>query len=280
MYNYKDMIKMSEKIDLERYFRPSKLPVLNDRNIKTEIFENYYGDESSEIPTLPEYLFQTPEDTIINYYSVLREAANSQEEKWAGCGTIGNAKAPYPIAYHFLSVKYQEKLLFHEYLKAFENILHINLIKFQEVPVYGGFDAMRYFVEIETIEGTEKGMASFAYYYAFIDIIKEGNQYKISNINIYPENFLCAPYHGWDYIAEAVVDIKYGEWCSLVKTRIPTQQVGFIKNIYFRGTDGKYYMIQFYQLTNGVDIEIAQYQRSRNGKWELIELDPEKCINK
>jgi len=269
---------MSEKIDIERYFRPSKSPVLNDRNIKTEIFENYYGDESSEIPTLPECLFKTPEDTIMYYYSVLREAANPQEEKSAGCGTIGNAKAPYPIAYQFLSSQYQEKLSFKEYLKTFENILHINLIKFQKVPVYGDSEAMRYFVEFETIEGSKNGVAYFSYYYAFVDIIKEGNRYKIANIEIYPENYLCAPYHGWDYIAEEVVDIKYGEWCSLVKMRIPTQQVGFIKDIYFRGTDGKYYMIQFYELTNGRDIEIAQYQRSRNGKWELIEIDPSKCI--
>jgi len=271
---------MSEKIDIERYFRPSKLPVLNNRNIKMEIFDNYYGDETSEIPTLPAYLFKTPEETIINYYSVLREAANPYEEKSAGCGTIGDAKAPYPIAYHFLSSEYQEKLPFKEYLKIFENILHINLIKFQEVPVYGDTEVMRYFVEFETIEGSEKGVAYFAYYYAFVDIVKEGNQYKISNIDLYPENYLCAPYHGWNYIAEEVVDIKYGEWCSLVKMRIPTQQVGFTKNIYFRGTDGNYYMIQFYQLTNGMDIEIAQYRRSRNGKWELIELDPSECIEK
>ena len=270
---------MSEEIDIERYFRPSKLPTLNDRNIKAEIFDNYYGDDSSEVPTLPEYLFKTSEDTVINYYSVLREAANSLETKSAGCGTIGNAKTPYPIAYHFLSSEYRERLTFKEYLKEFENILHINLIKVQEVPVYGDSDAMRYFVELETIEGSEKGVAYFAYYYAFVDVVKEGNQFRISNIDLYPQNFLCAPYHGWDYIAEEIVDIKYGEWCSLVKMRIPTQHVGFIKNIYVRGTDGKYYMIQFYQLTNGKDIEIAQYRRSRNGKWELIKLDPSKCMD-
>ena len=269
---------MSEKIDIERYFRPSKSPVLNDRNIKSEIFDNYYGDESSEIPTLPECLFKTPEDTIVNYYSVLREAANSIEEKSAGCGTIGDAKVPYPIAYNFLSSDYQEKLSFNEYLKMFENILHINMIKFQEVSVYGEPDAIRYFIEIETIEGSEKEVSYFAYYYAFVYIIKEGNRNKISNIVLYPENYLCAPYHRWDYIAEEVVDIKYGEWCSLVKMRIPTQKVGFIKNIYFRGKDGTYYMIQFYQLTNGMDIEIAQYRRSRNGKWELILIDPSECI--
>ena len=184
---------MSEKIDIERYFRPSKSPVLNDRYIKTEIFDNYYGDESSEIPTLPECLFKTPEDTIIYYYSVLREAAN------------------HPIAYNFLSSDYQDRLPFNEYLKTFENIFHINLIKIQEAPVYGDFDAMRYFIEIETIEGSEKGVSYFGYYYAFVAIIKEGNRYKISNIDLYPENYICAPYHRWDYIAEEVVDIKYGE---------------------------------------------------------------------
>lgn len=272
---------INEKIDVEKYFRPSKLPVLNDRNLNMG-FSNYYGKEHNEI-ILPENLFETPEDTIVNYFSVLREAANPQEGKWTGCGTLGKAKLPYPMAYNFLSSEYQEKLSYNNYLKTFENILHINLIKFKEVPLYKEYsNKARYFVEIETIEGSGavKDVAYFAYYYGYLDIVKEENKYKISDIEFYGENYLCAPYHGWNYDAESVVNVKYGYWCSLVKEIYQVKQIGFIKNIYFKGTDGNDYLIQFYQLTNDTDIEIAQYMKSEGGDWKLIQIDTEKCLDK
>ena len=53
-----------------------------------------------------------------------------------------------------------------------------------------------------------------------------------------------------------------------------------IKRIYFKGTDGSDCLIEFFQLTNDTDIEIAQYKKSANGKWELIKLDPSKCLEK
>lgn len=34
----------------------------------------------------------------------------------------------------------------------------------------------------------------------------------------------------------------------------------------------------FYQLTNGVDIKIADYKKNKDGKWELIYINPEKCL--
>ncbi len=87
---------------------------------------------------MPDILFKTPEYSIINYFSILREAANPEKGKFAGCGTLGQAKLPYPVAYDFLSADYQKKLSYEQYLKTFENILHINLLKLIEVPVYGG----------------------------------------------------------------------------------------------------------------------------------------------
>jgi hypothetical protein len=269
----------TEKREGEKYFRPSKLPILNDRKFKSDFFHEFYKKKTSEI-TLPNELLQTPEDTIINYFSILKHAANHQEGKSAGCGTLGYSRTPYPVAYNFLTSTYQEQLDYDSYLKSFENILHINLIKVKRVPGDEKHpNDMRYFVEIETIEGSEKDVAYFAYYYGYIYISKEESQYKISDIQFHGENYLCAPYHGWSYIAEAVVDIKYGDWCSLVKERYPTQQEGYVKNIYFKGTDGNDYLFVFFQLTNDTDIEIAQYKKTAEGKWELIRLDPEKCLD-
>ncbi|MBW9172380.1 hypothetical protein K2F43_14315 [Clostridium estertheticum] len=268
----------NEGKDTDKYFRPSKLPSINDRFNDYRFFDKFYEKKPSEI-TLPSSLFKTPENTIINYFSLLREAANQIEGKGAGCGTLGNAQIPYPVAYNFLSSKYRDKLNYTEYLKSFENILHINLIKLRKVPeLNGNLDEMKYFAEIETIKGTEDNVSNFTYYYAFIEISKEGNLYKISDVKLFGEDFLCAPYHGWSHNAEFVVDIKYGDRCKLVKERYPTKQEGYVKNIYFKGTDGNDYKFVFFQLTNGTDIEIAQYKKDEKGNWNLIKIDPEKCL--
>ncbi|MBW9153003.1 hypothetical protein [Clostridium estertheticum] len=268
----------SEGKDTDKYFRPSKLHSINDRFNDYRIFDKLYNKKPYEI-TLPSSLFKTPEDIIINYFSVLREAANPVEGKGAGCGTLGNAQIPYPVAYNFLSSKYRDKLNYTEYLKSFENILHINLIKLKKVPELNeNLDEMKYFAEIETIKGTEDNISNFAYYYAFIEISKESNLYKISDVQLFGEDFLCAPYHGWRHNAEFVVDIKYGNWCKLVKERYPTKQEGYVKNIYFKGTDGNDYKFTFFQLTNDTDIEIAEYKKDEKGNWNLIKIDPGKCL--
>lgn len=198
-------------MDVEKYFRPSNMPVLNNR-FTWRFFDNYFENTVSEIK-IPDNLVSTPEDTIINYFSILREAANAQEGKGAGCGSIGYGRTPYPVAYNFLSTDYQEKLSFEQYQNTFLNILHLSLIKYKEIPVYDNPDnIIRYFVEVETIEGTEKQTAVFAYYYGFVDLIKENQQYRIKNLEFYPEDYLCAPYHGWSHDAEASVQVRYGGW--------------------------------------------------------------------
>ncbi|ROR22357.1 hypothetical protein EDD66_11542 [Mobilisporobacter senegalensis] len=263
--------------DVETYYRPSKLPVLNNRNYNISFLDDYYKKDWSKI-TLPDELFKTPEDMILNYFSILRDAANPEEGKHAGCGTIGHAMTPYPFAYTFLSSPFKEKLSFEQYLESFENILHLNLIKYKEIPVYNNSNTIRYFVEIETIEGSEKSVAYFGYYYGYVDLIKENDLFKISNLEFHGEDYLCAPMHGWAWDAEGVVDVKYGGWCSLVKERYPTQKEDYVKKIYFKGTDDNDYMIEFFQLTNDNDIEIAQYMKTKDEDWKLIKIDPEECL--
>lgn len=266
------------KTDAEKYFRPSKLPILNNKNFSFSFFDSF-SDKNTSKNTIPDYLIKTPEDTIINYFSILREAENLDENKMGGCGTIGNSKSPYPAAYAFLSSNYKGKLSYEKYLKSFKNIAHINLIKLKRVPFDLSYPtSLRYFIEIETIEGTDKDSTYFAYYYGYIYLSQEGNQYKIENIDFYGEDFLCAAYHGWAHNAEASVLIRYGDWCSLVKKLQPTKQDGYVKKIYFEGTDGHDYLIEFITLTNDTDIEIAQYRKTEDGKWEFIRLNPEKCL--
>lgn len=276
----KQLISKSE--DVETYFRPSNLPVLNNRRIDLDAADTG-SEQQKKTPgiKLPKELTAAPEETIVNYFSVLRDAANPEEGKDAGCGTIGESRTPYPVAYQFLSSAYQKELPYKKYLDSFENILHTSLIKYREVPTADNSkDALRYFVELETIGGSKGRGANFTYYYGFVDLIKENDQYKISNLDFTAEDYLCAPFHGWSYDAETSVAIRYGDWCKLIKQQYPAVQEGYVKNVYFSGTDGRDYRIEFVQLTNDTDVEIAEYRSNAKGDWERIILKPKECLEK
>ncbi|KAF5076744.1 hypothetical protein DSECCO2_157820 [anaerobic digester metagenome] len=275
--NCEDFLE-SNAVDFETYFRPSKLPVLNNKILSQEFLNENYDKKPEEI-SLPDSLTDSPDNTILNYFSILRDAANPVVGRSAGCGTIGDATAPYPISYQLLSTQFQKNLPYSDYVKTYENILHINLIKYHQVPMEAPQENMvRYFVEIETIEGSAKDTGVFAYYYGFVDLVKEENQYKISDIHYFGENFLCAPYHGWQWEAEGNVQIRYGEWCKLIKGDLRKSQKDYTIRIEFDGNDGYQYCIVFFQLTNGTDLEVAQYRRISGGSWKPIFIDLEECL--
>ncbi len=272
-----DVDNSEEHYSLERFFRPSNMPILNDRIYN---MYNIYDGNPSDVK-LPKNLFNTPRDTIINYFSVLREAANPTKGTNTGCGTLGEARGPYPVSYNFLSDSYKEKYSYKDYLKSFENKLHINLIKLNEVPPSeNNPNEIKYFVELEVIEGSKEQKGLFAYYYGYIYLDKENDGYKIKDIKYTAENYLCAPYHGWAYDAKSLVAIEYGDWCSLISGDIDVKEEGYEKKVYFKDKVGNEYYVLFYQLTNGVDIKIADYKKGKDGKWELIYIYPEKCLEK
>lgn len=92
------------------------------------------------------------------------------------------------------------------------------------------------------------------------------------------ENYLCTPYHGWANDGELSVEIKYGNWCKLVKVMGESQIEGYEKKVYFEGIDNNEYMIVFYTLTNDNDVEIAQYVKNKDGDWKHIYLDSNNCL--
>ncbi|MBY0121563.1 hypothetical protein [Bacillus sp. S/N-304-OC-R1] len=267
--------KLNEKISYhQKYFRPSCLKALNLRFDNWEFFAPYDEKTHDQIQ-LPSELTRTPEDTLVNYFSILLEAENMYDRS---CGTVGQAKIPFPIAYNFLSKEYQNKFSYKEFLNSFAGIGHTSLIKLCQVP--DGKHGIRFFYEIETIEGFESRKAEyFGYSYGFIQLIQEKEGYRISDLSKMEEDFLCAPYHGWDHDGETVVEVKYGNWCKLIQHMYPTMKNGYIKNIYFHGNDGADYCIIFISLTNGTDVEIAQFRKSGNQNWKQINLKPEEeCL--
>ncbi|PEA54059.1 hypothetical protein CON64_15795 [Bacillus pseudomycoides] len=275
--NRKSGVKIQREENIEKYFRPSCFAVLNNR-FNYQFFDPFIDKKYDQIVLSPS-LMNSPENTIIHYFSALREAENLTKNKKGGCGTVGLSKIPYPVAYNFFTSQYQKRVPYNSYFRSFEGIGHINLIKLEPLHRDKKYPkATRYFFEMETIEGSAKEGTYFAYYYGYIYIEKEGNSYKIADIELYGEDFLCAAYHFWQHNAEEVVDTKFGNWCKLVKERLPTKQEGYTKQIDVIGTDGNKYRFVFFQLTNDTDILAMQYKKNTKGQWEFIEIDPEKCL--
>lgn len=264
--------------DYEKYFRPSKLPVLNTNKDMDDLIDTYSDKTVNEI-IIPKENLKSSEETIINYFSLLREAANPDKKKSAGCGSIGNALAPYKITYNFFTDDYKKNNKFSDYEDSFKNILHINLIKIKEIPTdIEHKDNEKYFYEIETIEGTKSNAAHFAYYYGYAYLVKNEDEYNIADITISAETYLCAPYHGWQYDAKSAVEIKYGDWCKLINGSVQVESDNYIKNVYFEGNDGKNYKIEFFILTNDYDIEVGQYVKDESGNWKNVKINPEDCL--
>ncbi|MEH7443883.1 hypothetical protein V7201_16340 [Bacillus sp. JJ1122] len=246
----------------EKYFRPSKSEAINILRLP-----------QTSSPIQVQELLKSPHETVIHFFSVIREGENLFPGKMGGCGTVGMAKEPFPIAYQFLSKDFHTKLSYQDFLKLFEGIGHINLLKL--IPISND----QLFYEIETIEGSDKQITYFGYYYGFIKTVKDSEGYKIEEITHKGEDFLCAAYHGWAHDAEANVDVMYGEWCHLIKQKYSIVKQEFIKYIEFLGYDGQYYMIVFVELTNGTDMEIGQFVW-KDGKWAKIQLKPEDCLSR
>ena len=265
------------QIDVEQFFRPSCRSILNRRLFGYQFLTRIMNKTYDEI-NLPPSLLDTPENMLLNYFSILREAENLTSQLIGGCGTVGEARLPFPIAYNFFTKAYQQKMPYSSYLSSFEGIGHTNLIKLYKLPNPNNVQPIQFFIELETINGTATGVSGFQYHYGTISVVQEEGLYKIDAITLTGEDFLCAAYHGWRQQGEDVVDIEYGQWCKLIKKRLPTKRDGYVKTIDVIGTDGNDYRFIFIQLTNDTDVLVSQLMKSKQGKWEVTHIDPTKCI--
>jgi hypothetical protein len=67
--SYRENEVVNKTINNTEYFRPSQLPILNDREFKSGFLGEFYMKEPNEI-ILPNYLLESPEDSIINFFSI------------------------------------------------------------------------------------------------------------------------------------------------------------------------------------------------------------------
>lgn len=257
----------------EIYFRPSQIKALNTEFMDLDSLTQTFKDG-----IVPTKLLDTPQNSLINYFSVLQQASNMTDNKTGGCGTVGFGKIPYPIAYDFLSENNKKSMTYLEYINSFEGIGHINLIKV--IPIITDNPKMfKFFIELEILEGSSTGGTTFNYYTGEIDIINSNNLFYIDSLTLSPEDFLCAAYHGWAHDAESYVETVYGNWCGLIMKQYSPHQDTFLKEIIMDGVDKEKYLFKFAKLTNGTDLLINTLIR-KNDTWIPVVIDVDKYLEK
>lgn len=254
----------------ERFQRPSRQPALNTKYSFIDL-----QNPNENVP-----VFRDPEDLIKAYYGLLREAAN-MEGYHGGCGTIGFHKSPYPYAWKLLTEDYRKELTLEKFVDSFRGTGHTTLLKL--VPAWAPpgtpENTLYYMVEIEVITGpeiTEKSKNTpqpsyFAYYYGLITVEDTGrNGWKIKRIDYLPEDFLCAPYHGWQWDASALVETIHGNLYGIVEKIDSVDKQDSLYMVYAVG-NGQLYRFDFVRLTNGEDILIRENVKFA-GVWKETNL--------
>ena len=77
--------------DAEKYFRPSRLPIKNTLVKNSQFFDSYYEKNYKEIK-LPATLSRTPDETVLNYFSILREAEKPHSKPVGWVRNCGDGK--------------------------------------------------------------------------------------------------------------------------------------------------------------------------------------------
>ena len=278
VYNSEEMSDFSD-----RFQRPSKQPALQLK-YSSKDFINH-----TEQPPYIQVVFESPDEVIQAYFSILRDAAN-MAGYYGGCGTIGWSTVPYPYAYELLSSETRKTISLEKFEESFKGIGHTTLLKLY--PAYqppGTPENMKYYMaEVEVITGPpydEKENiypqpSYFAYYYGIITVEKTPSEgWKIKSVKYIPEDFLCHPYHHWDYLAEALVGIVYKNWYGLVDEIENVEKTDSLVQVYAVGK-GDRYRFDFVRLANGDDVLLHE-NILENGQWREVNLlKPEDQIYK
>lgn len=254
--------------------RPSSEPAINTKYL--------YRDVEKDPNILKN--IKDSQEVIYAYYGVLKEASNMLEYS-GGCGSIGNGNLPYPYAYELLTEDKKKETSLEEFEKSFEGIGHINLLKINPayIPENTPSNIKYYMIETEFITGKKDvnaGISLFEYYYGLVTVEESNeNGWKIKDIKYIPQAFLCAPYHGWSYCADALIQIIYMDRYKVID-KIDNKEI--IENkiyIYASGNDKKY-RFDFVILTNGYNILLHENVYENNEWKETNLLKPEDQIYK
>lgn len=263
----------------ERFQRPSKLPAVKLK------FDFKGPKESNKVPPYVAEgfptIYQSSEDVIHGYYSILKSAAN-MIGYYGGCGTIAWMDSPYPYAYELFSNDTKENIPLEEFKDSFKGTGAINLLHIGPAfqPANTPDNIKYYFVEVEILKGhkeknndkTIKRLPNyFEYYYGIVTTeYDEKEGWKIKSVDYLPEVYMCHPWHGWDYFYDWIIDIIYNDWYGM-NLRIDHTEIenNYIK--VYANNESNQYRLDFVRLTNGDDILLHEYIKE-NEKWKEVSL--------
>ncbi|KNF07567.1 hypothetical protein CLPU_15c00610 [Gottschalkia purinilytica] len=257
----------------ERFQRPSK-----EASMKLKYEFKDYNESKNNVPKGYPIKYTSPVDLIQAYYSILKEASN-MEGFHGGCGTVGFGEIPYPFAYNLLSKETKKNISLKEFKESFKGTGHTTLLKLLPLNELDDTSKVQhYIVEIETITGKpikdnikKRTPTYFSYYYGIVTTkYDEKEGWKIQSIDYIPEDFLCAPYHRWQWDSKLFVETVYKDLYSIVDEIINIEQDGDYIKIYAKGGNNEY-RFDFIRLTNGEDILLHEYMKS-NENWEEVDL--------
>ena len=250
--------------DSERFQRPSQAAAYPN----AYSFDQFVKTDGS--PPEVTDVFSQPEEVILAYYGILREASNMQGYA-GGCGTIGDAQAPYPYAYSLLSPAGRKDMGLDAFTQSFQGIGHMTLLQLHPACAAG-----QYMVEVEVIAGPpeekdKRQGSDIRYYYGLVTAEEvPGAGWRIRQVKYLPEDFLCAPYHGWAYDAQAVAQIVYQEGLQLFERIDKTEEENGLIRLYGSG-GGKEYRLDFTRLANGADVLLCEYEKIGEN-WQEADL--------
>ena len=224
-------------------------------------------------------VFTEARHVVEAYFALVADAANVQGTS-AGCGSIGMGLLPYPYAYSLLTPDAQLAQSEEEFIASFYPIGRITLLKLREAytPPNTPEDIGYFFVEVESIAGMSveappalRGTTPFVYHMGLITTqYIEDRGWLIKHIAYTPEDFLCAPYHGWDFDARASVAIIYQDYFHLIDKIDTVQRKGDTITV-TASSPFEDYRFVFVRLANGYDLLLEEYQKQQ-GEWVSVNL--------
>ena len=248
----------------ERFLRPSQeraMPLHYDGGALLAVYE-----AGGTVP------YARPEDVAHGYFALLGLASNLEGYS-GGCGTVGYGVTPYPYAWGLFTDEARKEMSLDDFMDSFAGVGAFTPLKL--IPLAGNDQEQSYYVEVEYIQtgrqSTKPQPTYFAYCYGLMTVRHTGDGWRIASVDYLPEDFLCAPYHGWDWDAESFVSIVYGDWYGLVEQIDRVDRQDGIITVFASGV-GHEYRFQFVRMANGTDRLIGEQQLDSAGHWREASL--------
>ncbi|MCC5912522.1 MAG: hypothetical protein JJT76_19055 [Clostridiaceae bacterium] len=262
-----------DSLEVERFQRPSTESQLQ---LQYEL-NGVEGDQPPYIPKGYPEEYETSLDVIHGYYSLLKESSNMVDFA-GGCGSIGWGKIPYYHAYQLLTEDTKKQISLDDFAASFAGIGHMTVLKL--LPAYRPqgtpYNIDYHFLEVEVITGPSRVKerlqpSYFAYYYGIVATeFSEYEGWKIKSVHYIPQDFLCAPYHLWQWDSRSLTEFLYTTRYDVIDKIDGTDKKDGKISIYASGK-GKKYKFDFIRLTNGEDILLHEYVEV-GGTWREINI--------